>query len=144
MKRLFIVLLASVAAVPLAHPQSKQGLPASDPLYQTVAGLDSELFSAYNNCQLDKLGALVAEDLEFYHDKTGLAVGRQPFIDAIRNNICGKIHRELCQAHLRSTRWRASAPWRSVSTDSLTPTILTIWERRNSSRSGATKTAHGK
>ena len=37
----------------------------------------------------------VSEDLEFCHDKTGLAVGRQPFIAAIRTNICGKVHREL-------------------------------------------------
>ena len=38
---------------------------------------------------------MVAEDLEFYHDQTGLAVGRQPFVDAIKANICGKVHREL-------------------------------------------------
>ena len=87
--------MASVIAVPLAHAQSAQGLPVSDPLYETVAGLDTELFDAYNKCQLDKLVPLVAENLEFYHDKTGLAVGRQAFIDAIRNNICGKVHREL-------------------------------------------------
>jgi hypothetical protein len=82
-------------AVAFAHSQSTQGLPVSDTLYKTVAGLDSELFAAYNNCQLDKLGSLVAEDLEFYHDKTGLAIGRQLFIGAIKNNICGKVHREL-------------------------------------------------
>jgi hypothetical protein len=95
MKRLLTVLLTTVLAIPFAHPQSTQGLPVSDPLYQTVAGLDTELFSAYNSCQLDKLGSLVAEDLEFYHDKTGLAVGRQTFLNAIKNNICGKVHREL-------------------------------------------------
>ena len=95
MQRLLTVLLTSVLAVPFAHPQSPQGLPVSDPLYQPVAGLDTELFSAYNNCQLDKLGSLVAEDLEFYHDKTGLAVGRQTFLNAIKNKICGKVHREL-------------------------------------------------
>jgi len=95
MQRLLTALLTSVLAVPFAHPQSPQGLSVSDPLYQTVAGLDTELFSAYNSCQLDKLGSLVAEDLEFYHDKTGLAVGRQTFLNAIKNNICGKVRREL-------------------------------------------------
>ena len=95
MKRPLLLLLASAMAVAFAHSQSTQGLPVSDPLYQTVAGLDTELFSAYNSCQLDKLGSLVAEDLEFYHDKTGLAIGRQLFIGAIKNNICGKVHREL-------------------------------------------------
>jgi ketosteroid isomerase-like protein len=94
-KRPLLLLLASAMAVAFAHSQSTQGLPVSDTLYKTVAGLDSELFAAYNNCQLDKLGSLVAEDLEFYHDKTGLAIGRQLFIGAIKNNICGKVHREL-------------------------------------------------
>ena len=78
-----------------ANAQSGQGLPPTDDLYKTVAGLDTTLFDAYNNCNLDKLGSMVAEDLEFYHDQTGLAVGRQPFVDAIKANICGKVHREL-------------------------------------------------
>ncbi len=96
MKTTFAVVLAFlIAASSLSSAQKQQGLPATDPLYKTVAGLDTELFDAYNNCQLDKLGSLVAENLEFYHDKTGLAVGRQLFINAIKNNICGKVHREL-------------------------------------------------
>jgi hypothetical protein len=95
LKKLFLVVLTVTVAMPFAHAQNTQGLPASDPLYKTVAGLDSELFDAYNHCQLDKLSSLVVEDLEFYHDKTGLAVGRQTFMDAIKNNICGKVHREL-------------------------------------------------
>jgi hypothetical protein len=57
--------------------------------------LDKELFDAYNTCNLDKLGTLVVNDLEFYHDKTGLAVGKQTFLDAIKNNICGKVTRQL-------------------------------------------------
>lgn len=91
----FSILAVAFTAIPCTGAQTDQGLPAAAPLYKTVVGLDTELFDAYNNCQLDKLGALVAEDLEFYHDKTGLAVGRQPFIEAIKNNICGKVHREL-------------------------------------------------
>jgi hypothetical protein len=79
---------------------TQQGLPPTDDLYKTVARLDTALFNAYNNCNLDKLGGMVAEDLEFYHDKTGLAVGRQPFVDAIKTNICGKVHRELVPGSL--------------------------------------------
>jgi Domain of unknown function (DUF4440) len=75
--------------------QTQQGLPASDELYKTVAALDTTLFDAYNKCDLDKLGSMVSEDLEFYHDQTGLAAGRQSFVDAIKANICGKVHREL-------------------------------------------------
>jgi hypothetical protein len=64
-------------------------------LVRTVTRLDTQLFDAYNRCDLEKLGALVAADLEFYHDQTGLSRGREAFLEAIRNNICGKVHREL-------------------------------------------------
>jgi hypothetical protein len=71
-----------------------------DPLFQTVAALDASLFDAYNRCDLPKLGSLVADDLEFYHDKTGLAVGRKVFIESIQQNICGKVRRELVTSSL--------------------------------------------
>jgi hypothetical protein len=72
-----------------------------DPLFQTIHSLDTKLFDAYNHCDLTTLASLVAEDLEFYHDKTGLARGRQSFIDSIRNNICGKVTRELVPGTLQ-------------------------------------------
>lgn len=68
---------------------------APDPLFTTVEGLDRTLFDAYNACDLKVLGDLVSDDLEFYHDKTGLAVGRAPFVDALQKNICGKVRRTL-------------------------------------------------
>ena len=83
-----------------ARAQSGQGLAPTDDLYKTVSGLDTALFDAYNHCDLDKLSSMVAQDLEFYHDKTGLAVGREPFLAAIKNNICGKVHRELVAGSL--------------------------------------------
>jgi Domain of unknown function (DUF4440) len=80
--------------------QTAKNPPAPDPLFQTVAALDTALFDAYNRCDLDKLGSMVADDLEFYHDKTGLSRGRAPFIAAIKNNICGKVHRDLVAGSL--------------------------------------------
>jgi len=68
---------------------------AQDQLTATVAALDTKLFDAYNHCDLATMSSLISEDLEFYHDKTGLSVGRQTFIDAIKNNICGKTQRTL-------------------------------------------------
>lgn len=86
------------------NAQASQGtasIPALDAikndveLTQAITALAKQLFDAYNTCDIDKLGSLVADDLEFYHDKTGLAVGKQPFLVAIKNNICGKVTREL-------------------------------------------------
>ena len=82
-----------LSAVVCAHAQ--QPGPSPDQLLKTVQALDTQLFDAYNHCDLDKFGSLVAEDIEFYHDKTGLAVGRKPLVDAIKENICGKVTREL-------------------------------------------------
>jgi Domain of unknown function (DUF4440) len=69
-------------------------------LTKAIMTLDKELFDAYNTCNLEKLGTLVVDDLEFYHDKTGLAVGKQVFLDAIKNNICGKVTRQLVAGSL--------------------------------------------
>jgi ketosteroid isomerase-like protein len=77
---------------------------AADQLFANVAALDKELFDAYNNCDLTTMGRLTADDLEFYHDRTGLAVGKQVFLDAIKNNICGKVHRELLPGTLEVHR----------------------------------------
>jgi hypothetical protein len=68
---------------------------AQDVLFSTVAALDTKLFDAYNHCNLETMGAMVEDGLEFYHDKTGLTVGKQPFLEAIKNNICGKTQRTL-------------------------------------------------
>ena len=75
-----------------------------DRLFQNIAEQDRRLFDAYNNCDLDTLGAMVTDDLEFYHDKTGLAVGRKIFVDSIKNNICGKVRRVLVPGTLEVDR----------------------------------------
>jgi Domain of unknown function (DUF4440) len=69
-------------------------------LTKAIATLDKELFDAYNTCNIERLGTLVVDDLEFYHDKTGLAVGKQVFLDAIKKNICGKVTRQLVAGSL--------------------------------------------
>jgi Domain of unknown function (DUF4440) len=64
--------------------------------------LDTDLFEAYNSCNLAALSNLFAQDAEFYHDKGGLMIGRQGFVDAVKENICGKVRRELVPNSLRS------------------------------------------
>jgi hypothetical protein len=79
----------------LAAIASAEEIPGGAALTDTVRGLDTKLFDAYNRCDLDTLSAMVSEDLEFYHDVTGLSRGRDVFLTAIKNNICGKVHRDL-------------------------------------------------
>ncbi len=93
---LMMVLLSGAWARCVAQTVPALGdIKSQEELTRAVTTLDKELFDAYNNCDLAKLGTLVVDDLEFYHDKTGLAVGKQVFLDAIKNNICGKVTRKL-------------------------------------------------
>jgi len=80
-----------LATLPL--PAQSRG--DSGTLFKTIESLDSRLFDAYNHCDLKTLGAMVSEDLEFYHDQSGLSVGKDPFIAAIKQNICDKVQRIL-------------------------------------------------
>lgn len=72
----------------------------SGALFDAISAQDARLFDAYNTCDLKVLDETVSEDLEFYHDQTGLAVGRAPFVAAIKQNICGKVHRMLVPGSL--------------------------------------------
>jgi ketosteroid isomerase-like protein len=80
-----------------AHAQSNA---ESETLFQTIQSLDTKLFDAYNHCDLTTLGAMMSDDLEFYHDQTGLSVGKAPFIAAIKQNVCGKVERTLVPGSL--------------------------------------------
>src|SRR6266404_7059980 len=87
-------LVAALLAAPFARIQARTE-PVHDALYQTIQSLDTQLFDAYNRCDLDKFGSMLAEDLEFYHDKTGLARTGKALVEGVKNNICGKVTREL-------------------------------------------------
>jgi hypothetical protein len=100
---LSLVLVSGAFAVADAQAvPSLDSIKSQEELTRAVTALDKELFDAYNTCNLDKLGKLVTDDLEFYHDKTGLAVGKQTFLDAIKNNICGKVTRQLVAGTLEA------------------------------------------
>jgi ketosteroid isomerase-like protein len=88
-------LVAEAARTDAAWKTPKPVPHAADQPATNVAALDKQLFDAYSSCDLAALGRLTADDLEFYHDKTGLAVGKQVFLDSIKNNICGKTQRQL-------------------------------------------------
>ncbi|WP_303310797.1 nuclear transport factor 2 family protein [Hymenobacter sp. BT730] len=74
------VLLSSVAvlgACATVKPTTPAAVGAYKPvdaqLYRTIARQDSLMFVAFNQHDVEKLQTFFAEDLEFYHDKGGLA-----------------------------------------------------------------------
>jgi hypothetical protein len=86
------VVVLGAGVVTDAHAQANAG---SEALFQTIEKLDAQLFDAYNHCDLQKFGSMLSGDLEFYHDQTGLTRGREAIVESVKNNICGKVTREL-------------------------------------------------
>ena len=70
-------------------------------LDKALTALDAALFDAYNKCDLEKFGALIDENVEFYHDQGGVTLGRAALVESVKNNICGKVTRELVPGTLQ-------------------------------------------
>ncbi len=69
---------------------------APEDLYAVTADLDRRLFDAYNRCDLDAFRTFVdPENLEFFHDHSGLSTSVDDLVDALERNICGKTRRQL-------------------------------------------------
>jgi len=101
-RNFFVALMLAVfIALPVAATaQSPQNPSTQASLRQTVQSLDSRLFDAYNRCDIPTLSSLVSDDLEFYHDQTGLSVGKAKFLSNTKQYICGKVQRSLVASSL--------------------------------------------
>jgi ketosteroid isomerase-like protein len=82
----------SVPAYPTTPGKDRSG---SDELFQTISRLDKEVFDAIDRCDMQTEASFWSDDAEFYHDKTGLMIGGQQIVQAFKNNLCGKVKREL-------------------------------------------------
>jgi ketosteroid isomerase-like protein len=69
--------------------------PDSQELYDAILLQDSVFFNAYNNCDLVKQAATYSDTIEFYHDQGGLMTSKQELLQKTKENICGKVSREL-------------------------------------------------
>lgn len=98
MKKWLLLFLLAFALT--GQPSSGQTRQHPTPLFDTIKALDAKLFDAYNHCDLAVLGSMFSDDLEFYHDQTGLLVGKAPFLAAIKQNVCGKVQRTLVESTL--------------------------------------------
>jgi hypothetical protein len=94
------ILIAAAIAVTAMQAAAAEGLPPGHPLYRAIAQADKTLFDAYNNCNLATFGAMLAPDVEFYHDQGGAMNGPKPLLAALEKNICHKVRRELVSSSL--------------------------------------------
>ena len=56
---------------------------------------------AQAHCDLEKFASFFANDVEFYHDQSGVTRGKEDLTDSIKKNICGKVTRELVPGTLQ-------------------------------------------
>jgi hypothetical protein len=107
MKTLFsqpkILLLFPLLALCLvrADAQALESIKSQEELNKAVTSLDAALFDSYNRCDLQKFASFFADDVEFYHDQGGVTLGKEKLTESVKNNICGKVTRELVPGSLQ-------------------------------------------
>lgn len=97
--RVCMLVSACLLSANTSSAQAKNDPKAAGELYERVAALDAAMFDAYNRCDIDKVGTLFTEDLEFYHEKGGLTLTRDATLALMRKNLCAgggyHVRREL-------------------------------------------------
>src|SRR5690242_21472307 len=102
--KLLVCLFLLAICIPRAGAQSVpslENIKSQKELDKAVAVLDAALFDSYNRCDLEKFASFFVDDVEFYHDQGGVTLGKESLTDSVRNNICGKVTRELVPGSLQ-------------------------------------------
>jgi len=94
----------SEAITPIEAPPAKNIIPKYIPddqvLHDAILAMDKKYFDAYNTCDLETQANIYSDDIEFYHDKGGLMTDKKALLQALKDNICGKVTRELIPGSL--------------------------------------------
>ena len=73
-------------------------------LYKTLKANDSLLFEeGFNKCNLKAFEGIIASDLEFYHDESGITNSKAEFIQTFRRNICRSMENKSKRALIIGT-----------------------------------------
>jgi ketosteroid isomerase-like protein len=69
--------------------------PSDLKLHNEIIKMDAKYFKAYNTCDMKTQAEIYDEDLEFFHDKGGLATSKSDILKSLEKNICNKVTRTL-------------------------------------------------
>lgn len=92
-------LLMSVFSFGQVHEIPKYK-PVDQVLHNEIAKMDSVFFTAYNKCDMKTQATILSEDLEFFHDKGGLATSKKGILESLEKNICNKVTRTLIKGSI--------------------------------------------
>ncbi len=74
--------------------------PVDQELHAAISNMDRVFFEAYNSCDMEKQKEIYADEIEFFHDKSGLSTSKSDILAATENNICGKVTRTLVEGSI--------------------------------------------
>ncbi|MBO9198684.1 MULTISPECIES: nuclear transport factor 2 family protein [Niastella] len=97
---LFAFVFSGTTVSAQGQQQAPPYKPESKELYDSIVHMDSVWEDSYNNCRLDVQEQIISDDLEFYHDRSGVMKSKKALIEALKNNICGKVTRELLKGSI--------------------------------------------
>jgi len=104
LKTLFTVIICTIHLTyssVTAQTNTENSKSTSSNLYKEILKMDSLLFSAYNNADIDRYKSLISEDIEFFHDKNGLINSKERIAESLKkiaklkNNSTYSITRQL-------------------------------------------------
>ena len=95
LRKLLLMVCLAIASTAQMSAQSPPAPLSSGELFQKIASLDSALFGAFNECDIERFPTFFSDDIEFYHDRSGLATSTESIVESVKANICGKVRREL-------------------------------------------------
>jgi len=74
--------------------------PSDIKLHNEIVKMDAKYFNAYNTCDMQTQADLYDENIEFFHDKGGLATDKKELLKALKENICNKVTRTLIKGSI--------------------------------------------
>lgn len=95
------ILIGCSGSKNVSQTSSPKYIPVSQELYNTIVRLDSSMFDAFNQRNLDKLQSFFSENLEFYHDMGGVT-NYQQNMDAFKRTFLSErlLRREVLSESL--------------------------------------------
>ncbi|MBX2846106.1 MAG: nuclear transport factor 2 family protein [Saprospiraceae bacterium] len=71
--------------------------PVDQALFDEIMAMDKTFFDAYNHCDLETQATILANNIEFLHDNTGLTTSKEDILASTEKYICGKVTRHLIE-----------------------------------------------
>lgn len=59
-----------------------------DNVKNAVLAAENVFWTGYNTCNYDQMGGFISEDVEFYHDKGGITLGKTALVESVKKNLC--------------------------------------------------------